>query len=91
MKTKFILVDTISQYRMRYLVEVPEDKYGHALALVAQEQVKEFSQLHLGETIVSYRAVSEKEAIEQFKSDNNYLAKWSDEQILATALTPYDS
>lgn len=91
MKTKLVLVDTISQYRMRYLVEVPEGKEYWALDTVTFEQAKEFSQLHLGETIVSHRTISEKDALSQFRLDNSYLAGWPDNQILKAAVTPYDT
>lgn len=89
MKTKLVLVDTITQYRMRYLVEVPEGKEDWALDIVTMEEAKDFSQLHLGETIVSHRTVSKKEALAQFRLDNSYLARWSDKQILDAAVTPY--
>lgn len=86
-KTQYILVDTISQYRMRYLVEVPEGKEEWALDTVTLEEAKEFSQLHLGETIFAHREVSKQEALDMYRKDNDYLAGWSDDQIVNTGFT----
>jgi hypothetical protein len=86
-KNRYILVDTISQYRMRYLVEVPEGKEERALETVTMEEAKEFSQLHLGETIFSHREVSKQEAFDTYRKDNDYLASWSDEQIMRAGFT----
>lgn len=86
-ETEYVLVDAISQYRMRYLVEVPKGKTEWAHDAVAMEEAKEFSQKHLGEVITSSRVISELEAIALFKIDNDYLKEWSNEQVLATALT----
>jgi len=78
---KYVMVDTISQFRMRYVVEVPDDvenpsegKYPctpevYASDTVVCEDTREFSQEHLGETIVSTREVSLEEAIAQFRKD----------------------
>ena len=87
MKTEFILVETISQHRMRYLVEVPEGKTSWAEDTVTMEQAKEFSQKHLGETITSSRVISKKDAIKLFKEDNDYLKNWNDEQIMKSGFT----
>ena len=87
MKTEFILVETISQHRMRYLVEVPEGKTSWAEDTVTMEQAKEFSQKHLGETITSSRVISKKDAIKLFKEDNDYLKNWNDEQVMRSGFT----
>jgi len=86
-ETEYVLVDAISQYRMRYLVEVPKGKTEWAHDTVAMEEAKEFSQKHLGETIISSRVISLEQAVQLFKVDNDYLKEWSEEQVLATALT----
>jgi hypothetical protein len=86
-KTEWVLVDTIGQFRMRYMVEVPAGKAEYALDTVTMEQAKEFSQVHLGETIVSHRVVTEKEALEIFDKDNDYLAKWDKEVKIKNAFT----
>lgn len=86
---KYVLVDALSQYRMRYLVEVPDDKEDWALDIVTSEEAKEFSQLHLGELILSHRPISKEEAIDLFRKDNSYLTSWADNHIWNSALTPY--
>ena len=87
MKTEFILVEAISQHRMRYLVEVPEGKTSWAEDTVTLEKAKEFSQKFLGEVIVSTHSISKKDAIKLFKEDNDYLKSWTDEQIMKSAFT----
>lgn len=78
--SKWVLVECVSQYRMRYLVEAPDDHPEYALDTVTAQQAKEFSQLWLGETIVSHRIVTEEEALDLSDEDNSYLKNWSDEQ-----------
>ena len=83
---KLVLVDTISQHRMRYVVEV-EDNIDHALdEFIVREddpEFKEFSQLHLGSTIVSNRVISESEYFDLFDEDNDYLKSWDDEKKMS--------
>ena len=84
----WVLVDTISQYRMRYLVEVPDtSKVDWALDTVTMEEAKEFSQHWLGETIFSHRIIEEKDALALYRSDNDYLSQWSDEEIKDAGFT----
>ena len=73
------LVTTISQFRMNYVVECENEE--HALDTVAMEEVEqEFSQHHLGETIISSREISDAEYIKVFDKENDYLKSWDDEQ-----------
>jgi len=84
----WVLVDTISQYRMRYLVEVPDaSKASWALDTVTMEEAKEFSQHWLGETNYSHRIIEEKDALALYRSDNDYLSQWSDEEIKDAGFT----
>jgi len=53
-----------------------------ALDCVTCDEAEEFSQLHLGEQIVDYAVVSEKEMLELFDKDNSYLSYWTKEQKL---------
>ena len=102
--SKYVLVNTVSQFRMRYVVEVPDDvgeeiyfKDGtrsfpctpieYASDSVVCEDVREFSQEHIGETIFDAREITLQEAIDQYKEDNNYLSHWTDEQIIKSAIT----
>jgi hypothetical protein len=87
MANKWVLVETISMFRNRYMVEVPDNKIDWALDTVTMEEAKEFSQLHLGETIVSHRPIKEEKAIKLFKEDNSYLSIWTDEQIKKSGFT----
>jgi hypothetical protein len=77
--SKLVMVECISQFRQRYVVEVPEDETW-ALDTVTCEDAEEFSQKHLGETIVSHRVISKEEYLEICDQDNDYLQGWSDEQ-----------
>jgi bifunctional DNA-binding transcriptional regulator/antitoxin component of YhaV-PrlF toxin-antitoxin module len=86
-ETEWVLVETISQFRQRYVVEVPKGKSEYALDSVTTEDVKEFSQKHLGETVVSHRVISEKDALDLFDKDNDYLQGWTDEQKMQTGFT----
>lgn len=78
--SKWVLVEAISQFRMRYMVEAPDDHPDYALDTVTMNEAKEFSQEHLGETIVSHRVVSEEEALQICDKDNDYLKSWTNEQ-----------
>jgi hypothetical protein len=75
----WVMVDTISTFRMRYVVEAPADHPEYALDTVTMDEANEFSQEHLGETIVSHRVVSEKEALAQVVIDQPYLSEWSED------------
>lgn len=86
---EWVLVECISQFRQRYLVQVPQGKTEWALDTVTMERAKEFSQMHLGETIVSHRVISEDEAIAQAYDDNGYLKTWTEDQIKDNLFT-YD-
>lgn len=73
------VVTALSQFRMNYVVDCKNET--HALDTVSMEEVQqEFSQLHLGETIVSSREISDEEYLELFDKENSYLTSWSDAQ-----------
>ena len=93
-ETQWVLVETISTFRERYMVEVPVgiDRYGKdkadwALDTVTLEEAKEFSQEHLGETIVSHRVVTKEEALALCDKDNDYARVWNDELKVKTFFT----
>jgi len=93
-ETQWVLVETISTFRERYMVEVPvgTDQYGKdkadwALDTVTLEEAKEFSQEHLGETIVSHRVVTKEEALALCDRDNDYARVWNDELKVKTFFT----
>jgi hypothetical protein len=78
---KLVLVEAISQYRMRYVVEC--DEVEHAADEVVMERVtNELSQLHLGEVITSTREINTEEYLRMFDEDNDYLRSWPLEKKL---------
>ena len=94
--SKFVLVDTISQFRMRYVIEVPDDHNDGehpctaedwAADTVTCEEMKEFSQSWLGETIVSTREISKEEIIPLCDKENQYCQSWNDEQKMKAFVT----
>lgn len=77
---KLVLVDVISQFRIRYVVEV-EDDINHALdEVVCNDNLEEFSQEHLGHVIFSHREITNEEYFKIFDTDNDYLKSWTPEQ-----------
>ena len=84
---EWVLVDTVSQFRMRYMVQVPVGKKDWALDTVTMQEAKEFSQEHIGENIVSHRVVTEEEAIQICNEDNDYCKTWSDEKKIDVFFT----
>ena len=78
MEKKLYLVETVSMFRMRYVIEAHEA--GHAedefVMEVGKESFKEFSQHHMDEVIVSTRELSATDYIELFDKDNDYCKSW---------------
>ena len=93
-ETQWVLVEAVSMFRERYMVEVPVgvDRYGKdkadwALDTVTLEEAKEFSQEHLGETIVSHRVVTKEEALALCDKDNAYCLSWTEEMKMNSFFT----
>jgi hypothetical protein len=82
---KLVMVDCISQHRIRYVVEVEND-INHALDEVVARDTdayfEEFSQKHLGEVIISHREITKEEYLKIFNIDNDYLQQWTEDQKL---------
>ena len=80
MEKKLYLVETVSMFRMRYVVEAREE--GHAMDEVVCEmgnhEFQEFSQKHIDEVIVSTRELSATDYMNLFNQDNDYLKSWTD-------------
>jgi len=78
MEKKLYLVETVSMFRMRYVIEAREE--GHAadefVMEIGKESFKEFSQHHMDEVIVSTRELSAKEYLKLFDKDNDYCKSW---------------
>jgi len=77
---KIFLVETITTFRHRYAIKCKS--YEHACDTVVMEEASEFSQEHLGETIVSGREISEEEYLKIHDADNGYIASWPKEKKL---------
>ena len=89
MKNKYVVVTAISTFRQRYVVPLDELQAlnpdmpvhpGWAMDCVTMEEVKEFSQKHLGEQIVDCVVLNEKKTLELFNEDNDYLSSWGLDQ-----------
>ena len=82
MEKKLFVVDVVSTFRLRYVVEAKEE--SHALDEVvcreSETEFKEFSQEHLGTHIFDSREITLEQYHWLFVKDNDYLSKWSKEQ-----------
>ena len=81
---KLVMVEVLSQFRNRYVVEV-EDDIDHALDdYICNEhniEYKEFSQKHLEPTvIIDHYEINKEEYLKMFNEDNDYLRSWTDDQ-----------
>ena len=94
--SKYVLVDALSQFHMRYVVEVPDDHNDREVPCDAKtwaedtvtiEEAREFSQHFLGETVIGSRELTREEVIALCDEDNAYLKTWSDEQKIHTFVT----
>jgi len=91
MKTDYVVVDTVSMFKQRYIIPREElqklnedvkltDKLAREWASdsVTTEEVKEFSQRWLGETITNVDIVDTEKVLKLFKEDNEELSEeWS--------------
>jgi len=88
MKTDYVVVDTVSMFRQRYIIPREElqklnedvkltDKLAREWASdsVTTEEVKEFSQRWLGETITNVDIVDTEKVLKLFKEDNEELSQ----------------
>jgi hypothetical protein len=88
-ETELVMVETVSMFRMRYVVEVPKGKKEWAGDTVVtgvdtnKKEIVEFSQEHIDENIVSMRVIDRPEYLRMFNEDNAYLSSWSDDKKLS--------
>lgn len=91
MSEKYVVVTTVQTFRHRYVVPMSEvqkmnedyeAKPEWVLDAVTMDEVKEFSQEHLGEQISDMFTMSEEEVLELFDKDNKYLSGWTKEKKL---------
>lgn len=85
MSKKLFMVEAISSFHMRYLIQAESATDAKFIAENRDELV-EFSQNHLGETVLSVHKIKTADAIDEFRKDNDYLAGWSDEKIISVTL-----
>lgn len=85
--SKLVLVEAVSMFRIRYMVEVPEDHPEYALDTITMNEAKVFSQENLGETIVSHRQMTEAEALALCDIDNRYCKSWDDQRKIDAFFT----
>lgn len=85
--TKLVMVEVLSTFRHRYVVEVEENLTDAVDEFVLREDdidFQEFSQTHLKPiTLLDTREISREEYLRMFDEDNDYLAAWTEEQKLA--------
>lgn len=73
------LVETISMFRMRYVIEANEETHACDEVVMNNDgNLREFSQLHLDEIITSSREIDDVEYLRLFNLDNDYLKDWED-------------
>ena len=66
------VVETISTFRHRYVIKCKE--LEHAYDTVAMEEATEFSQMHLGEQVITGREITR----EEFQRMNDALNQYGD-------------
>lgn len=76
------LVETVSVFRMRYVIEAKNVSDAKDEVTMNVGELAEFSQLHIDEMITSARQIDKKEYLRLFDEDNEYLKAWSKEQKL---------
>jgi hypothetical protein len=78
MDKKLYMVETVSIFRMRYVVEAREAEHAEdeVVMRLTSDDFKEFSQHHVDECITSTRQISATDFMDMFDKDNDYLAEW---------------
>ena len=91
-ETEWVLVETLSQHKISYMIEVPKGKTEYALDTVAMEDAKEFSQEHLRPTdiILGHRVLTKEEALVVCDELNVYSADWTEELKIKNFFTIWE-
>ena len=86
---KYVVVDCVSSFHMRYVVELNKDDPDHfALDTVVMGEAVEFSQKHLDETVVTHRTIENvKDVVKLARKDHNDPVTWTDEWIEKSLVT----
>lgn len=74
------LVDTISIFHLRYVVEAECAEHANDEVVMNDGGLREFSQKHLDEMITSTREINDDEYLRLFDEDNDYLKSWDTQQ-----------
>ena len=92
MSKDYVVVTCISSYRMRYVMHKDDlqklntEKQVNGIEwaedTVTMEECEEFSQKHMGEYIIDTVKMNEKDMLELFDKDNDYLSEWTKDQKL---------
>lgn len=79
MEKKLYLVETVSIFRQRYVVEALEASHAEDEVVMTMHDgsITEFSQKHIDENITSTREINTDEYVKLFDEDNDYLKAWS--------------
>lgn len=72
------LVETVSMFRIRYVVEC--ESAEHAKDTVSMNEADEFGQLHIDENIIGCREITDDEVPQLFFEDHPYLQSWGPEK-----------
>tara|TARA_A100001015_G_scaffold133257_1_gene147853 strand:+ start:4671 stop:4997 length:327 start_codon:yes stop_codon:yes gene_type:complete len=88
MKSDYVVIDTVSMFKQRYIVPREEvQKWNEEIKLtdklaklwaqesVEAEEIKEFSQRWLGETVTNVDFVDTEKVLKLFKDDNEKLSE----------------
>jgi hypothetical protein len=88
-ETEWVLVETLSQFKSSYMVEVTKGKTDWAFDTVVMGQAQEFSQEHLLPTdiIINHRVMTKQEALD-LCAERNEVPEWSDETKIRNYFTP---
>lgn len=86
----WVMVECVSMFRMRYMVEAPADHPEYALDTVVCNDAKEFSQQYVDENIISHRVMSLQEAMQFCDIDNDYCSDWNEDQKINAFFTRED-
>ena len=71
------MVETVSIFRMRYVVEAYEATHAtDEVVMKLDNDIKEFSQHHVDECVTSVRELSATDYLNEFDADNDYLKDW---------------
>jgi hypothetical protein len=89
MEKKLYLVETISFFRQRYVIEALEASHAEDEVVMTMHDgsITEFSQKHIDENITSTREISVDEYLKLFDQDNDYLSNWSVSQKMQSINT----